>query len=147
MLSENYVNYVKKTANPAYTVEMAACALLEEWYEFCKDSTIDELGDVYYQFVLFLSFVKNPSIGLKYDEDCEYYVSFQRSVLDITSQFKKLKTRNKPLDWQIIQRNLNYIYSDIMDATEQGDWDTVQVERYNINKLDERYKDVKQYAN
>lgn len=143
IFSENYIEYVKKTANPAYTVEMAACALLEEWCEFCKDNTVDELGDVYYQFILLFNLIDNKELGLKYDEDCEDYINFTRCVLAITSQFKKLKTRKKPLDWKIIQRNLNYIYSDIVDATEQNDWDAEYVERYNIAKLDKRYENVK----
>lgn len=143
IFSENYIEYVKKTANPVYTVEMAACALLEEWCEFCKDNTVDELGDIYYQFILLLNLLDNKELGLKYDEDCEDYISFTRSVLAITSQFKKLKTRKKPLDWKIIQRNLNYIYSDIIDATEQNDWDVEYVEEYNIAKLDKRYQTTK----
>ena len=139
MFSENYIEYVKKTANPEYTLEMAACALMEEFNEFDSEPSIDELGDVYYQFVLFAYLTGIDLKDINYvDGACDNV----QTILDITSQFKKLKTRGKQLDLTLISNKLKALYSDIIDATDVEGLTIDEVEKYNIDKLNARYGNV-----
>ena len=142
MFSEKYINYVKKTANPHYTLEMAACALMEELIEFDEaldEDKKDELSDVYYQFVLFVLLTGIEMYTLEYLDSLKDSI---QCILYITSQFKKLITRGKQLDIEAIKNKLDFIYSDIIDATEAEGLTVEEVEEYNMDKLDRRYANV-----
>lgn len=146
MFSENYIEYVKKTANPAYTIEMAACALLEEWveldveiYKQDHNKQVDEVSDVCYQFVLFVYLTGIDINELKWVDTDNRFLD---SVLSITSQYKKLITRGKQLDLILIKDKLNILYSHVMDIITAINCTVKEVEEYNIQKLDRRYKNV-----
>ena len=142
MFSEKYVEYVKKTANPHYTLEMAACALMEELIEFDEaldEDKKDELSDVYYQFVLFALITGIEIRTLEYLDGLK---DSMQCILYITSQFKKLITRGKQLDIEAIKNKLDFVYSDIMDATESESLTVEEVEEYNMDKLNRRYANV-----
>lgn len=140
MFSKNYIDYVVNTANQRYTVEMAACALMEELFEFDKEPSIDELGDVYYQFILFAYLTGINLETLKYEECLKDSI---QCILAITTQFKKRTTRGKELDYDAIDKYINYIYADIHEATIQIGASFKEVEDYNMKKLNERYANVK----
>lgn len=137
--SKEYIDYVIKTANQKYTVEMAACALMEEMLEFDSEPSIDELGDIYYQFILFAYLTGINLDTLQYVEHLRDSI---KCMLAITSQFKKRTTRNKELDYDVIDKYINCIYSDIQDATTQINADVREVEKYNMTKLDKRYETI-----
>lgn len=139
LFSKNYIDYVTRTASEKYSIEMAACALMEEIIEFDNDPGIDELGDVYYQFVLFAYLTGINLETLNYSECRGDNIP---CILAITSQFKKRTTRGKELDYDLIDKYINYIYSDITEMTTQIDLQPSEVEAYNMSKLDRRYKDV-----
>lgn len=140
LFSKEYVDYVTKTANQKYTVEMAACALMEEIIEFdnivTSDDAIDELGDVYYQFILFAYLTGANLETIEYDDRLR---DSNQCILAITSQFKKRTTRGKELDYRLIDKYINFIYSDIVDMTQQANLEVKDVEQYNMKKLNERY--------
>lgn len=140
LFSKEYVDYVTKTANQKYTVEMAACALMEEMIEFdnvvIEDDMIDELGDVYYQFVLFAYLTGANLETIEYDDSLR---DSMQCILAITSQLKKRTTRGKELNYNDIDKYLSFIYSDIIEMTQQANLDIKNVEQYNMKKLNERY--------
>lgn len=135
-ISQKYVDYVKKTAKPNYTVEMAACALLEEWGEFLESKTTDELGDVLYQFALFCQVLGFDVCKLK-SGDGEG--SLLTCVLKITSQYKKKVTRGKDIDSKLIEKCLCKIYYVIMSLIAMLWFNIEDVEEENMKKLNERY--------
>lgn len=137
LVSEEYVNYVKNTYNKGYTVEMAACALIEETVEFDADMTTDEFGDILYQLILF-GIVLNLQIdAIHYQEDVEYKLFSY--VVKITSQYKKRLTRNMPLDNRLIRDYYEKIYSLIINIATHYKLNIHEVEQENIKKLDKRY--------
>lgn len=137
LVSEEYVNYVKNTYNKGYTVEMAACALIEETVEFDADMTTDEFGDILYQLILF-GIVLNLQIdAIHYQEDVEHKLFSY--VVKITSQYKKRLTRNMPLDNKLIRDYYEKIYSLIINIATYYKLNIHEVEQENIKKLDKRY--------
>lgn len=137
LVSEEYVNYVKNTYNKGYTVEMAACALIEETVEFDADMTTDEFGDILYQLILF-GIVLNLQIDtIHYQKDVDHKLFSY--VVKITSQYKKRLTRNMPLDNKLIRDYYEKIYSLIINIATHYKLNIHEVERENIKKLNERY--------
>lgn len=137
LVSEEYVDYVKNTYNKGYTVEMAACALIEETVEFDADMTTDEFGDILYQLILF-GIVLNLQIdAIHYQKDVEHKLFSY--VVKITSQYKKRLTRNMPLDNKLIRDYYEKIYSLIINIATHYKLNIHEVERENIKKLNERY--------
>lgn len=137
LVSEEYVNYVKNTYNKGYTVEMAACALIEETVEFDADMTTDEFGDILYQLILF-GIVLNLQIdAIHYQKDVEHKLFSY--VVKITSQYKKRLTRNMPLDNKLIRDYYEKIYSLIINIATHYKLNIHEVEQENIKKLNERY--------
>lgn len=137
LVSEEYVNYVKNTYNKSYTVEMAACALIEEIAEFDVDMTTDEFGDILYQLILFGIVLGLQIDTIHYQKDVEHKLFSY--VVKITSQYKKRLTRNMPLDNKLIQDCYEKIYSLIVDVATHYKLKICEVEQENIKKLNERY--------
>lgn len=137
LVSEEYVNYVKNTYNKGYTVEMAACALIEETVEFDADMTTDEFGDILYQLILFGIVLDLQIDAIHYQEDVEHKLFSY--VVKITSQYKKRLTRNMPLDNRLIRDYYEKIYSLIINIATHYKLNIHDVEQENIKKLNERY--------
>lgn len=137
LVSEEYVNYVKNTYNKGYTVEMAACALIEETVEFDADMTTDEFGDILYQLILFGIVLDLQIDAIHYQKDVEHKLFSY--VVKITSQYKKRLTRNMPLDNRLIRDYYEKIYSLIINIATHYKLNIHEVERENIKKLNERY--------
>lgn len=137
LVSEKYVNYVKNTYNKDYTVEMAACALIEETVEFDADMITDEFGDILYQLILFGIVLGLQIDAIHYQKDVEHKLFSY--VVKITSQYKKRLTRNMPLDNKLIRDYYEKIYSLIINIATHYKLNIHEVERENIKKLNERY--------
>ena len=136
-ISQKYVDYVKKTANPNYTVEMAACALLEELFEYSASNATDEFGDVLYQFVLFCQILGFDVSKLNLENRRGNRITF--SILEITSQYKKKITRGKEIDYKLIEECLSEICYTIAEFATFAGFDIKEIEEENMKKLNERY--------
>lgn len=145
IISDSYIDYVKRTMHSSYTKEMAACALIEEVIEFgdassIEDSSIDELGDVLYQFVVFCITLEVDMGNLAYYEDVPSKMITY--ITKITSMYKKNITRGKDIDKVEIIKYLSLIYSLIYGIIKELGFDIIEVEAYNMDKLDRRYRRV-----
>lgn len=145
IISDSYIDYVKRTMHSSYTREMAACALIEEVIEFgdtssIEDSSIDELGDVLYQFVVFCTTLEVDMGNLAYYEDVPSKMITY--ITKITSMYKKNITRGKDIDKVEIIKYLSLICSLIYGIVKELGFDIIEVEAYNMDKLDRRYRRV-----
>lgn len=139
-ISQKYVDYVKKTANPNYTVEMAACALLEEAVEYNTSDTLGEFGDMLYQFVLFCQMLKFDIHKLNLNDIRNDNINdILVNTVTITSQYKKKVTRGKEIDLKLIEKCLSEIYYVIITIAKSWKLDIEDVEEENMKKLNERY--------
>lgn len=137
-ISKDYEEYVKKTLNKAYTVEMAACALIEEVVELGDSSSTEEFGDVLYQFVAFCKIL---------DVNLEQLTEFENPpakmftyITKITSAYKKHVTRGKEINKVDIITYLSLIYTLIEKMCSELGVTMQDVEKENIIKLNRRYK-------
>ena len=136
LVSEEYINFVEETYNKNYTVEMAACALIEEFQEFGESQTTDEFGDILYQLTLFGILLNIPFDSMLI---CDADAMLYTYITKITSQYKKHITRGKELDKELIIKYYSNICSLVMKLAKYYDYDIKSIEQENIKKLNERY--------
>lgn len=137
-ISRAYEEFVRRTLNKAYTVEMAACALIEEVVELGNSSSTEEFGDVLYQFVAFCKV-----LGVKLGQLTEFEAPPAKMftyITKITSAYKKHATRGKEINKVDIITYLSLIYALLEQMCNKLEVDMQDIEMENALKLERRYK-------